>query len=215
VKCIESTSRWYTVPFGTHVLRTICYLRSAICRRENTKEKGSSDKASRIASFTSSRPSSLAMMRPLPNSGQNRQMVSLQNLVALEYETAFSWSTATSSWWIWMTFFERSWVAEKGQHSSAPFALFAPFAPFAPFTPFAPFRRSELFWYFSSFFNHFFQGFIVWVSFIDREGSTLWVISDVPIAKVGWRFRGQIFMNSWETLYYEYDGDTKHDFEIG
>jgi hypothetical protein len=38
--------------FGMHILRPIC-------RTEGTEEKGSSDKANRIGSFTSSRPSSL------------------------------------------------------------------------------------------------------------------------------------------------------------
>jgi hypothetical protein len=47
--------------------------------------------------------------------------------------------------------------------------------------------------------NVFFQGFVIWVSFIDRESSTLWVISDAPIAEVDWRLHGQILMNSWDT----------------
>jgi hypothetical protein len=52
---------------------------------------------------------------------------------------------------------------------------------------------------FGRFFNLFFQGFVLWVSFIDCEGSTPWVISDAPIAKVGWRFHGQMLINSWYT----------------
>jgi hypothetical protein len=52
-------------------------------------------KPAEIASFTSSRPSSsgddetFSEFRP--------KIVSLQNLVTLEYETAFSWSIATYS----------------------------------------------------------------------------------------------------------------------
>jgi hypothetical protein len=48
-KCRESKSRRYTVLFGTHILQPIC----------RTEESGSSDKANRIASSTSSRLSSL------------------------------------------------------------------------------------------------------------------------------------------------------------
>jgi hypothetical protein len=79
---------------GTHILR-------AICRTEGTEEKGSSDKASRIASFTSSRPSSLGGDEA--SSEFKLKITSLLNLLALEHETAFSWSIATSSWW--MAFF--------------------------------------------------------------------------------------------------------------
>jgi hypothetical protein len=52
---------------------------------------------------------------------------------------------------------------------------------------------------FARFFN-LFQRFVIWVSFIDCESSTLWVISDAPIAKVGWRFHNQMLMNSWDTV---------------
>jgi hypothetical protein len=71
VKCRESTSRRYTVRFGRHILRDICLV-------ERTEEKDSSDKASRSASFSSSRPSSLgdyeasSEFRPIMGSLQNR-----------------------------------------------------------------------------------------------------------------------------------------------
>jgi hypothetical protein len=52
----------------------------------------------------------------------------------------------------------------------------------------------------SRFFNLFFQGLFVWVSFIDCEGSIPWVIFDTPIAKVVWWFRAPMLMNSWDTL---------------
>jgi hypothetical protein len=78
--------------FGTHILR-------AICCTERTEEKDSSDKASRIASFSSSRPSSLGDDETSSEFRANRpKIASLQNLVTLEYEAAFSWSTATRSW---------------------------------------------------------------------------------------------------------------------
>jgi hypothetical protein len=74
--------------FGTHIMRAIC------C----TEEKDSSDKASRIALFISSRPSSLdddeasSEFRP--------EIAFLQNIITLEYEMAFSWSIVRSSWWM-------------------------------------------------------------------------------------------------------------------
>jgi hypothetical protein len=106
--------------FGTHILR-------AICRTEWTEEKGSLDKASRIASFTSLRSSSLGDDEA--SSEFRPKIASLQKLVRLRYdsETAFSWSTATNSWR--MAFFERPLSRKKGQRSSLPFA---------------PFRRSEI-----------------------------------------------------------------------
>jgi hypothetical protein len=80
--------------FGTHILRRLC-------RTEPTEEKGSWDKAIKIAAFTSSRPSSLGDDE---NSPEFRpKIASVQNLVILEYEMAFSWSTTPSSKWI--TFF--------------------------------------------------------------------------------------------------------------
>jgi hypothetical protein len=63
------------VPCGTHILR-------AICRAEDTEEKGSSNKASRLASFTSSEPSSLGDDEAF--SEFRLKMASLQNLIALE-----------------------------------------------------------------------------------------------------------------------------------
>jgi hypothetical protein len=75
---------------------------SAICRTESKEEKGSSDKTGKIASLPSSRLSSLADDEAA--SEFRHKIASLQNLVILEYETAFSWSTATSS--SWMAFFE-------------------------------------------------------------------------------------------------------------
>jgi hypothetical protein len=52
--------------------------------------------------------------------------------------------------------------------------------------------------HFARFFSVFFQGFAVWISFTDCESSTPWVKSDAPIVKIGWRFRGQTLMNSWD-----------------
>jgi hypothetical protein len=86
-------------PFGTYILQ-------AICHRKGTEEKDSLDKVSRIASFISSRSSSLGDDEASPEFSPNRSKIaSLYNLVTLEYETAFSRSTATGS--CWMAFLER------------------------------------------------------------------------------------------------------------
>jgi hypothetical protein len=65
---------WNAYPAG--------YLLSAICRTEGTEEKDSSEKASRIASFTSSRPSS-----PKDDEASSEfrpKIASVQNIVTLE-----------------------------------------------------------------------------------------------------------------------------------
>jgi hypothetical protein len=95
----------------------------------------------------------------------------MQNFVKLEYETGFFGSTATNSWW--MTFSRGPWCAEKSRRSSAPFAAFDVFP------------QSEISRDVGPFFNGFFQGFVIWVSFIDREGSTPPAISDALLTKVG------------------------------
>jgi hypothetical protein len=70
-------------------------------------------------------PSSLGDDKASSEFRPNRRRIAfLQNLVTLEYEMTFSWSTATSSWW--MAFFERPFSRRKGQHSSAPFGPFSP-----------------------------------------------------------------------------------------
>jgi hypothetical protein len=58
---------------------------------------------------------------------------------------------------------------------------------------------------FRRFFNVFFQRFVIWVSFIDCEDSISWVISDTSIVKVGWRFHGQMLMNSRDTFNFKCD----------
>jgi hypothetical protein len=80
--------------FGRHIRRFVC----------STEEKSSLDNASKIASFTSSKPS---FVEDDEASSEFRpKMASLQSFVILEYEyeMAFSWDSATSSWW--MAFFE-------------------------------------------------------------------------------------------------------------
>jgi hypothetical protein len=57
---------------------------------------------------------------------------------------------------------------------------------------------------FGRFFNVFVQGFVVWVSFIDCEDSTRWVISDAPIAKRGRWFHGQMLMNTYDALHFAF-----------
>jgi hypothetical protein len=58
----------------------------------------SSDKTNKIALFTSSKPSSLGDDEI--SSEFMHKIASLHNFVAFEYEVIFSWSNATSSWWI-------------------------------------------------------------------------------------------------------------------
>jgi hypothetical protein len=85
----------------------------------------------------------------------------------------FSWSNATSSWWI--AFLEIRWIAEKGQHSFLSLS-------------FGPVRRSQIRRHFGLLSNGFFPWSIVCVYFIDCENAAPWVISDIPITSVDWTF---------------------------
>jgi hypothetical protein len=64
------------------------YVFRAICHAEGRKEKGSSDKASRIASFTSSRPSFLGDNEAF--SEFRPKIASLLKFVIFRYEMTFS-----------------------------------------------------------------------------------------------------------------------------
>jgi hypothetical protein len=63
-----------------------------------------------------------AMMADEASSKFRPKMASLQTLLILESERAFSWSTAITLWW--MAFSRDPGVAEKGGYPSVPFRPF-------------------------------------------------------------------------------------------
>jgi hypothetical protein len=111
------------------------------CRR-----KGSMDNASRITSFTSSRLSSLSLGDDEASAEFRPKIASLQNCVTLEYETAFSCSTVTSSWWT--AFLERLLSPRKKNDTPLLHLVFSDDLKY----------RGSIF---DSFFNVFFQGFVL------------------------------------------------------